>query len=98
MLETTSVSLFFENYSFHLRIGVKPAYLCPPDVTEAQRREFFRALEIAAQFKAILDKATALARQAQDRYKEGANRRRGNALAYCVGDKVMLNIRNCKTG
>ncbi len=39
-----------------------------------------------------------MARQAQDRYKEGANRHRDNTLAYCVGDKVMLNMQNCKTG
>ncbi len=97
-LETTSVSLFFANYGFHLCIGVEPAHPCLPNVTEAQRHKFFHALEIAAQFKAILDKATALARQAQDRYKEGANRRQDNAPAYRVGDKVMLNIRNCKTG
>ncbi len=63
-LETTGVSLFFANYSFHLRIGVELAHPCLPDVIEAQRHEFFCALEIATQFKAILDKATALARQA----------------------------------
>ena len=96
-LETTGVSLFFANYGFHPRMGVEPAQPCPPNVTEAQRREFFHASEIAERFKAILEKAIALSRQVQDRYKEGANRRRSDAPVYNVGDRVMLNMKNYKT-
>jgi len=96
--ETTGVSPFFANYGFHPRMGVEPAQPCPPEITEAQRREFFRASEIANRFKAILDTATALSKQAQDRYEEGANRRRRDAPVYRVGDWVMLNMKHYKTG
>jgi hypothetical protein len=96
--ETTGVSPFFANYGFHPRMGVEPAQPCPPNITEAQRREFFRASEIAERFKAILEKATALSKQAQDRYEEGANRRRSDAPIYHVDDWVMLNMKNYKTG
>ena len=92
------MSPFFANYGFHPRMGVEPAQPCPPEITEAQRREFFRASEIANRFKAILDTATALAKQAQDRYEEGANRRRRDAPVYRVGDWVMLNMKHYKTG
>jgi len=46
----------------------------------------------------VIDKAAALARQAQDRYEENANRHRMDTIAYHVGDKVMLNMKNYKTG
>lgn len=96
--ETTGVSPFFANYGFHPRMGVEPAQPCPPTLTDAQRREFFKASEIANRFQAILEKVTALAKQAQDRYEEGANRRRSDAPAYKVGDQVMVNTKNFKTG
>jgi len=96
--ETTSVSPFFANYGFHPRIGVEPAKPCPPHLTEAQRREFFRASEIANRFRAVLDQVIALSKQAQDRYEANANRYRSDAPVYCVGDRVMLNMRNYKTG
>ena len=60
--ETTGVSPFFANYGFNPRMGVEPTKLPPPNISESQRREFFRALEIADRFKAILDMVTALAR------------------------------------
>jgi hypothetical protein len=96
--ESTGVSPFFANYGFHPRMGVEPARPYPPNITDAQRREIFRAREIAERFKTVLDYVTALAKQSQDRYEESANRRRRDAPAYKVGDKVMLDTRNCKTG
>ena len=62
--ETTGVSPFFANYGFHPRMGVEPSQPLPPQISEAQKREFFRASEIAARFKAVIDKVAALARQA----------------------------------
>ena len=62
--ETTGVSPFFANYGFHPRMGVEPSQPLPPQISEGQKREFFRASEIAARFKAVIDKAAALARQA----------------------------------
>lgn len=96
--ETTGVSPFFANYGFNPRMGVEPTKPCPPNISDAQRREFFRASEIADRFKAIIDMATALARQAQHRYEENANRHRDDAPKYRVGDKVFLDMQNYKTG
>jgi hypothetical protein len=45
-------------------MGVEPAPLLPPQISEAQKREYFRVSEISARFKALIDKAMALARQA----------------------------------
>lgn len=96
--ETTGVSPFFANYGLHPRVGVEPMRPCPPNVSEQQKREFFRASELADRFKAILEGATALARQAQDRHEEIANRKREDAPRYHVGDTVMLDMQNYKTG
>jgi transposase InsO family protein len=96
--ETTGTSPFFASYGFHPRMGVEPARPAQPDMSQAQRREFFAAQQIADRFKAILDEVTALSKQAQDRYEEGANRRREDAPRYRVGDKVMLDMRNLRTG
>jgi hypothetical protein len=43
-------------------MGVEPTQPCPPNLSDAQKREFFRATEIANRFKAILDAVMALAR------------------------------------
>ena len=96
--ETTGVSPFFANYGFNPRMGVEPTKPPPPNISESQRREFFRASEIADRFKAILDMVTALARQAQNRYEENANRHREDAPRYRVGDKVFLDMQNYETG
>ena len=79
-------------------MGVEPTAPCPPNLTEPQRREFFRATEIANRFKAVLEMVTAMTKQAQDRYEANANRRRTDAPLYKVKDKVMLDMRNYKTG
>ena len=41
--ETTGMLPFFANYGFHPRIGVEPAGPPRPNMTRAQRREFFNA-------------------------------------------------------
>lgn len=96
--ETTGVSPFYANYGFHPRIGIEPATPPPPNLTTAQMKEFFKASEVADRFKRILDQVTALARQAQDYYEKTANARRRDAPLYRVGDRVMLDTRNLKTG
>lgn len=82
------------HYGFNPRMGVEPTKPCAPNISDAQHKEFFRASEIADRFKAIVDMATALARQAQHRYEENANRHRDDAPKYRVGDKVFLDIQN----
>jgi hypothetical protein len=79
-------------------MGVEPASPCPPELTAAQRKEFFKGVEIANRFKAILDKLMAYSRQSQDRYEENANRHRTDAPQYHVDDLVMLHTGNLKTG
>jgi transposase InsO family protein len=96
--ETTGMSPFFANYGFNPRMGVEPASPCSPELTAAQRAEFFKGVEIANRFKAILDKLTAFSRQSQDRYEENANRRRTDAPQYHTNDLVMLHTGNLKTG
>ncbi len=97
VLETIGVLPFFANYGFYPRMGVELAKLCLLNLLEVQKREFFQASEIAAQFEAILGLVTALARQAQDCYKGNANCWRQDVLVYWVGDKVMLSMENYKT-
>jgi hypothetical protein len=96
--ETTGVSPFFANYSFHPRMGIEPAQLLLPQISEVQKREYFRVSVIATRFKAVINTAVALARQAQDRYDENANRHQMDTIAYHVGDGVMLHMKNYKTG
>jgi Integrase zinc binding domain/Integrase core domain len=95
---TTGVSPFFANYGFHPRMGVEPANPCPPQLSRAQREEFFKAQEIANRFKAILDQVTALSKQAQDRYEANANKRRSDAPKYQVGDEVMVSTEHMVLG
>lgn len=96
--ETTGASPFFINYGFHPRMGVEPMKPCPPELSESQRVEFFKATEVADRFKAIIEEATAMAKQAQDRYEINANRHRDDAPKYKVEDKVWLNMEHQKTG
>jgi hypothetical protein len=96
--ETIGASPFFANYGFNPRMGIEPQPPCPPEVSEAQKREFFKATEIANRFKAVLDVVMALSRQAQDRYEANANAYREDAPAYRVGDSVMLDTKNMATG
>lgn len=96
--ESTGLSPFFANYGFHPRMGIEPASPPSPEATEAQRREQFRANEVAERFKEVLDYVTAIAKQSQDRYEAVANRRREDAPRYKEGDWVLLDTENLKTG
>lgn len=95
---TTGVSPFFANYGFHPRMGIEPQTPPGPKLSDAQRKEFFKANEIANRFKAILDQVTALSKNAQDRYERNANVHRSDAPKYHVGDEVMISTENWKTG
>ena len=77
--ETKGMSPFFTNYGFNPHMGVEPASPCPPELTAAQRKEFFKRVEIANRFKVVLDKLIAYSHQSQDRYEANANRRRADA-------------------
>lgn len=95
---TTGVSPFFANYGFHPRLGVEPQTPVPPDLSDAQRIEFFKAHDIANRFEAIHTQVRALAKQAQDRYEVNANRRRSDTPLYKIGDMVMVNTQNMDLG
>ena len=96
--ETIEVSLFFANYGFHPRAGVEPPTPCPPNLSEAQKKEFFKASELASRFRTILDQVIALSKQSQDRYELNANKKRTDAPKYKPGDRVMLNMGHMVTG
>jgi hypothetical protein len=95
--ETTGVSPFFANYRFNPRLGVEPSTPCPPNLTAAQKAQFYKANIVADQFDRIITKLKALAQQSQQRYEENANTHREDAPIYSVGDEVFINIRNMKT-
>ncbi len=70
----------------------------PSELSSTQKKELFKASEIAARFKAVIDQVRALSRQSQDRYEMGANRQRTDAPTYKEEDLVMLDTRNLATG
>ncbi|RAL62902.1 hypothetical protein DID88_004743 [Monilinia fructigena] len=74
--ETTGCSPFFANYGFNPHIGVEPSKPCPPDMTIAQKREFFKGNKTADRMERILSQLQALARQAVTIYEENANQHR----------------------
>jgi hypothetical protein len=59
--ETTGVSPFFTNYGFNPRLGVKPSEPCPPNLTPAQKTQFYKANVIADRFDRIITQLKALA-------------------------------------
>ncbi|RAL63460.1 hypothetical protein DID88_003880 [Monilinia fructigena] len=95
--ETTGCSPFFANYGFNPHIGVEPSKPCPPDMTIAQKREFFKGNKTADRMERILSQLQALARQAVTIYEENANRHRIDSPRYCIGQKVFVNAKNMKT-
>jgi hypothetical protein len=95
--ETTGTSPFFANYGFHPRMGVEPSQPRTPEMTPAQKREFFKANEVADRFERILTQLKALAAQSIQRYEDNANRRRHEAPMYKVGDRVWVSTENMKT-
>jgi transposase InsO family protein len=95
--ETTGVSPFFANYGFHPRMGVEARQPCPPNMTPAQKTQFYQANTVADRFERILDQLKALARQAQQRYEDNANTDRADAPVFRIGDMVYVNTQNMKT-
>ncbi len=95
--ETTGVSPFFANYGFHPRLGTEPSDPCPPNLSYAQKRQFYKANEVADRFGRILAQLKALAQQSAQRYEDNANTSRTASPRYVVGQKVWLDTRNLKT-
>jgi hypothetical protein len=96
--ETTGVSPFFANYGFHPRMGIEPQKPPPPGISDHERKEYFKANELADRFKAIIDQVQAFSRIAQARYEDNANRHRRDAPKYKAGDWVYLDMANLTTG
>ena len=95
--DTIGVSLFFANYRFHPRLGIEPLQPCSPNLSGAQKRQFFRANTISDCFNRILTQLTALAKQSSQRYEENSNHHRSDAPHYRVGQEVYIDTRNMKT-
>ena len=95
--ETTGCSPFFANYGFNPSLGVEPSKPCPPDMTIAQKREFFKGNKTADRIERILEQLRALAQQAVSTYEEYANRHRSDSPRYTVSQKVYVNTKNMKT-
>ncbi|QLI66561.1 Transposon Tf2-12 polyprotein [Metarhizium brunneum] len=95
--DTTGVSPFFANYGFHPRLGIEPADPCPPNLSMAQRRGFYKANTVAERFERILDQLRALAQQSIDRYERNANESRTESPIYHVGQEVWLSTKYLKT-
>jgi len=95
---TTGVSPFFANYGFNPRMGIEPQAPPRPDLAEAQRKEYFKANEIANRFREIIDQVRVLSKIAQDRYEKNANSHRSDAPKYKVGDEVMVRTENWHLG
>jgi hypothetical protein len=95
--ETTGVSPFFANYGFHPRLGTEPTAPCPPNLSPAQKTQFYKANAVADRFDRILTQLTALAKQAAQRYENNANQSRQDAPRFNVGDEVYVDTRNMKT-
>jgi hypothetical protein len=79
-------------------MGVEPSVARPPNISKMQRREFVRAFANTDRFKAIIEKAIALARQAQDRYEANVNQHREDTPWYYVNNKVILAMEHYRTG
>ncbi|KAI0991933.1 hypothetical protein K3495_g16254, partial [Podosphaera aphanis] len=95
---TTGVSPFYANYGFNPRLGIEPQTPAAPFLSEAQRKEFFKAHEIANRFKSILDQLKALSNIARERYEKNANLHRSDAVKFRVGDMVMVSTENWEMG
>ena len=95
--ETTGVSPFFANYGFHPRLGTEPTTPCPPNLSDARKREFYKSNVVADRFERILIQLKALAQQSAARYEEDANENRVDSPTYVEGQKVWVNTANMKT-
>ena len=95
--ETTGMSPFFANYGFNPLLGTEASQPCPPNMSEKRKKEFYRANVVAERLQRIIDKLTAMAKLANEKMEETANRRRSEAPRYVVGDRVFVDTRNMKT-
>ncbi|KAI1668825.1 reverse transcriptase [Pyrenophora tritici-repentis] len=48
--ETTGVSPFFANYGFNPRLGTEPSKPCPPNISDVQKKQFYKANTVADRF------------------------------------------------
>ncbi|KJK73746.1 hypothetical protein H634G_10981 [Metarhizium anisopliae BRIP 53293] len=92
--DTTGVSPLFANYGFHPRLGIEPADPCPPNLSMAQRRGFYKANTVVERFERILDQLRALAQQSINRYERNANESRTESPIYHVGQEGMISGRD----
>ena len=97
MNETTGTSPFFANYGFHPQLGVEPTKPRPPNLSEAQKRQFYKANIVAEQFDHIITQLKALAHQSIAKYEDYANESRSDSPRYLEGQEVYLNTKNMKT-
>jgi hypothetical protein len=58
--ETTGVSPFFANYGFNPQLGVEPSTPCSPNLTAAQRAQFYKANTVTDRFDRIVTQLKAL--------------------------------------
>ena len=90
--ETTKVTPFFANKSFHLRMGVEPTTTRPPtNANELNADTFATRME---EIQGMLRSHILLA---QADHEKHANRHRGTAPQYREGDLVWLDTRNLFT-
>lgn len=91
---STGVSPFFLDHGYN----VETLDLHEPVTEDPQPRDGrTKAENIIAKMKTALDIAQAEIAAAQQRQEDYANRRRQEAVEYCVGDKVWLDLRNIRT-
>jgi hypothetical protein len=88
--KTIGLSLFFANYSFHLRLGVEP--IKPVDMPAARQASTF-----ADQISVIQDYLREQTTLAQAYYEEAANRSYTTVLRYDIDQMVWLSAKNLKT-
>jgi hypothetical protein len=93
----TGISPFFANYGFYPRLGVEPTKPCPPNLSYARKRQFYKANIVTERFERILTQLTALAKQSIQRGEENANENRSDAPTYSIGQEVYIDTRNIKT-
>jgi hypothetical protein len=95
--ETTGVSPFFANYGFNPRLGTEPSRPCPPNMTETQKKQFYKANAVADRFERIISQLKAIAAESIAKYEHYANTKREDAPRFVEGQLVYINTRNMKT-
>jgi hypothetical protein len=60
VFETTGVSPFFANYRFNPRLGTEPSKPYPPNLSYAQKCQFYKANAVADRFERIITQLKAL--------------------------------------